>query len=108
MLLRLFLLVCTATYWSSCIGQKVDNNSLQKRVQYDSQGRLQYFPKAVQGSIVRKGEFKNFVSIQTKTGNHICGATMLDVDFIITTASCLTKSLNREPYTTSEVSTKQL
>lgn len=103
MLLTLLLIFCTASYWNFCIGQKLGNNNFQKRVQYDSQGRLQYFPMAVNGAVVRKGEFKNFVSIQTKTGSHLCGAMMLDVDFVITAASCLTKILNKE-YQTSEVS----
>lgn len=104
MLLTLLLICCTASCWNFCIGQKLDNNNFQKRVQYDAQGRLQYFPRAVNGAIVRKGEFQNFVSIQTKTGMHLCGAMMLDVDFVVTTASCLTKTLNKEPFEISEVS----
>lgn len=104
MLLTFVLFFCTATCWNFCTGQEIEKNNFQKRVQYDSQGRLQYFPKSVNGTVVRKGEFQNFVSIQTKTGNHLCGAMMLDVDFVISTASCLTNSLNTEPYMTSEVS----
>lgn len=99
----LFIIILTLCATNFCFGQTLDNFNLQKRVEYDSQGKLIYFPKAVSGTVVRKGEFQNFVSIQTKTGNHLCGGVMLDFDFIITTASCLTKTRNRIPYDVSEV-----
>lgn len=37
-------------------------------------------------------EFESFVSVQKNNGTFLCGGTLLDRDFVLTTASCLTKA----------------
>uniref|UniRef100_A0A336L267 CSON003054 protein n=1 Tax=Culicoides sonorensis TaxID=179676 RepID=A0A336L267_CULSO len=80
---------------------RIDN--VPNRVKYDSQGVVKYFPKAFNGKLIRQNEFKNFVSIQTKDGRHLCGGLLLDVDFVITASSCLNNILNKEPYQANEL-----
>ena len=71
---------------------------------YSTSGDLEFFPAIVGGTPVTDGEFPAQVSIQTRAGSkHICGGTIIDYDFVLTSAHCLTNSLG-ETSKASEVS----
>lgn len=54
------------------------------------------------GDFVQQEEFESFVSVQEKNGSFLCGGTLLDRDFVLTTASCLTQP-NFSTYPTEEL-----
>lgn len=61
---------------------------------YDKSGNLEFFPAIVGGTPATKGEFPSHVSIQTRTsGKHICGGTLIDYDYVLTAAHCVSNDL---------------
>lgn len=51
---------------------------------------------------LRSKPFNGLVSIQNSENRHLCGGILLDLDFVITSASCLEKDQD-EFLTSSEV-----
>lgn len=99
MKLVLNIVIVFGVYFCCIFGQRRRLPSdLQKRTDYDSNGKIIYFPKAIKATTVQRNEFSSFVSIQTEYGQHICGGMLLDIDFVITTASCLLKKNSRNEY----------
>lgn len=54
---------------------------------------------------LRSKPFNGLVSIQNGKNRHLCGGILFDLDFVITSASCLTKDRDQF-YKSSEVKNK--
>jgi len=63
---------------------------------YDSNGNLDFFPAIVGGVPAREGEFPAHISIQTRSGQHICGGTLIDLDYVLTAAHCVTDEFGKK------------
>lgn len=67
---------------------------VRQAAQYDTKNNLEFFPAIVGGIPAKLGEFSAHVSIQKRSnGNHICGGTLIDVDYVITSAHCVSNAL---------------
>lgn len=66
---------------------------IRQSAHYDSSGDLEFFPAIVGGIPAKEGEFPSHVSIQTKKGRHICGGTLIDLDYVLTAAHCVSSTL---------------
>lgn len=65
-----------------------------KKPQYDSNNRVIEFPQTKNAQLVRKSEFKSFVGVYKDDDKIMCGGILLDVDFVLTTASCVAGNEN--------------
>lgn len=72
----LIILVCIASIYAASLAEKKQNRSDQR---------------IVNGAEISIYEAPYHVSIQSKTGNHICGGTIISFDGVLTTAECALK-----------------
>lgn len=66
---------------------------LRQKAHYDVSGNLEFFPAIVGGKPAMEGEFPSHVSIQDRNGRHICGGTLIDLDYVLTASHCVSTDL---------------
>lgn len=86
-------LINTLAFNTSTLGQNVTvlrGIPARQMAHYDTNGDLEFFPAIVGGKPAQEGEFPAHVSVQSRNGRHICGGTLIDLDYVLTAAHCVT------------------
>lgn len=68
---------------------------LRQYAKYDSNNNLEWIPAIVGGVPASVGEFPSQVSVQTKKGRHLCGGTLIDIDYVLTAGHCVVDELGK-------------
>lgn len=92
----------TIIYFSGPVNCQNSLPRLKKPQYHPTNKTLTTFPLVKNADFVQQEEFQSFVSVQSKNGSFLCGGTLLDRDFVLTTASCLTKP-DTTGYSTDEL-----
>jgi trypsin len=86
--LKSILIICVCFTSTQC-QNTINRIPPRQQAKYDKNGNLEWFPAIVGGVPAVNGEFPSHLSIQTKKGMHLCGGALIDVDYVLTPAHCI-------------------